>query len=171
MVMKMKSYLVLSLALLRLGFEGASGFGPVLPSFRLSPSSGLGADKTDGDLLDMEYDEEDFDAYARDLDPREARSQVDRENKEFAIVDRTALWLRAARAPFRAVLKVAPTKKVKPGKLILLRAGESSWNANQTFTGWADPDLTKRGIRESEHAARSVYISCVSLYFLKRNLF
>ena len=98
--------------------------------------------------------EEDFDAYGRDLDPKEARSQVDKENKEYAIVDRTALWMRAVRFPFRVVKKILPTKKTKPGKLILLRCGESTWNANQTFTGWADPDLTEKGIQECEHGAR-----------------
>jgi 2,3-bisphosphoglycerate-dependent phosphoglycerate mutase len=28
------------------------------------------------------------------------------------------------------------------------------YTANRTFTGWADPDLSDRGIREVEHAAR-----------------
>ena len=146
-------------ALLVLGLlSSIEAFLPVGPprcltsssSDRASLSSPLRADiGTVGD----EYDE-DFDAYARDLDPKEARSQVDRENKEYAIVDRTALWMRAVRFPFRMAKKILPTKKIKPGKLILLRCGESTWNANQTFTGWADPDLTKRGLQESQHAAR-----------------
>ena len=42
----------------------------------------------------------------------------------------------------------------EPGTLILVRHGESEWNANKTFTGWADPDLTENGTREVEHAAR-----------------
>ena len=96
------------------------------------------------------YEEEDFDAYARDLDPKEVRSQVENENKQYQIVDRTSLWLRAIRYPFRILKK---TRK-KPGKLILLRCGASEWSANQTFTGWADPDLTVQGIKESQHAAR-----------------
>lgn len=41
-----------------------------------------------------------------------------------------------------------------PGTLILVRHGESEWNRNKTFTGWADPDLTEQGKREMEHAAR-----------------
>ena len=45
-------------------------------------------------------------------------------------------------------------RPVEPGTLILIRHGESMWNANQTFTGWADPDLSERGWREAEHAAR-----------------
>lgn len=46
------------------------------------------------------------------------------------------------------------TKRVEPGTLILVRHGQSVWNANKTFTGWADPDLSQRGYREVEHAAR-----------------
>ena len=43
---------------------------------------------------------------------------------------------------------------MEPGTLILVRHGESEWNANKTFTGWADPDLSEQGVRETEHAAR-----------------
>ena len=42
----------------------------------------------------------------------------------------------------------------QPGTLILVRHGESLWNENSTFTGWADVDLSARGEREVEHAAR-----------------
>mmetsp|Transcript_2822 Transcript_2822/g.3749 ORF Transcript_2822/g.3749 Transcript_2822/m.3749 type:complete len:928 (+) Transcript_2822:263-3046(+) len=42
----------------------------------------------------------------------------------------------------------------EPGTLILVRHGESEWNANKTFTGWADANLSDQGIRETEHAAR-----------------
>jgi hypothetical protein len=45
-------------------------------------------------------------------------------------------------------------RRVEPGTLILVRHGESEWNKNKTFTGWADPDLTEQGRREVEHAAR-----------------
>lgn len=46
-----------------------------------------------------------------------------------------------------------PTKD--PGQLILIRSGESEWNVESKFTGWAgDPDLTDQGRREMEHAAR-----------------
>ena len=59
--------------------------------------------------------------------------------------------IRMLRAPWKALLK---PKVKEPGTLILVRHGESEWNANQTFTGWADPDLTEQGLREVEHAAR-----------------
>jgi 2,3-bisphosphoglycerate-dependent phosphoglycerate mutase len=42
----------------------------------------------------------------------------------------------------------------KPGKLVLVRHGESSWNRNATFCGWTDVDLSERGEREVEHASR-----------------
>ncbi|KAJ8613610.1 hypothetical protein CTAYLR_006151 [Chrysophaeum taylorii] len=45
-------------------------------------------------------------------------------------------------------------RKKKPGSLILVRHGESLWNENSTFSGWADPDLAARGEREIEHSAR-----------------
>jgi len=41
----------------------------------------------------------------------------------------------------------------KPGKLILVRHGETNLNMNRTFTGWIDTDLSERGIKEIEHAA------------------
>jgi 2,3-bisphosphoglycerate-dependent phosphoglycerate mutase len=70
---------------------------------------------------------------------------------------------RGKRSFFKSVLmfplKVASKalsiiKPVEPGTLILVRHGESEWNKNKTFTGWADPDLTDQGRREIEHAAR-----------------
>jgi len=45
-------------------------------------------------------------------------------------------------------------RATKPGKLILVRHGQSIWNANKTFTGWCDPDLSQQGMLEAEHAGR-----------------
>jgi 2,3-bisphosphoglycerate-dependent phosphoglycerate mutase len=56
--------------------------------------------------------------------------------------------------PLKVASKVLSLKPVEPGTLILVRHGESEWNKNKTFTGWADPDLTDQGRREIEHAAR-----------------
>ena len=65
------------------------------------------------------------------------------------------MWQKVLLAPIKITKKILPKKaKKKPGALILLRCGESTWNANQTFTGWADPDLTDAGYQECEHAAR-----------------
>jgi len=33
--------------------------------------------------------------------------------------------------------------------LILVRHGESTWNAENRFTGWFDADLTERGERQA----------------------
>lgn len=38
-------------------------------------------------------------------------------------------------------------------KLVLLRHGESQWNMENRFTGWADVDLTEKGIEEAKSAA------------------
>ena len=69
------------------------------------------------------------------------------------------LWRKVLRLPFklsfRAIFPKTPVEK-EVGTLILVRHGESLWNANKTFTGWADPDLSERGYREVEHAARLI---------------
>jgi len=64
------------------------------------------------------------------------------------------LLQKTLRLPFRAAKKILSRGAVEPGTLILVRHGESEWNKNKTFTGWADPDLTDQGKREVEHAAR-----------------
>jgi len=37
---------------------------------------------------------------------------------------------------------------------LVVDAGETEWNHRELFTGWVDVDLSDRGIREIEHAAR-----------------
>ena len=37
--------------------------------------------------------------------------------------------------------------------LILLRHGESEWNALNLFTGWVDVDITEKGVAEARHGA------------------
>lgn len=39
-----------------------------------------------------------------------------------------------------------------PYKLILLRHGQSEWNAKNLFTGWVDVDLTEQGVEEALRA-------------------
>jgi 2,3-bisphosphoglycerate-dependent phosphoglycerate mutase len=39
-------------------------------------------------------------------------------------------------------------------RLVLMRHGQSEWNARNLFTGWADPDLTAAGEREAAQAGR-----------------
>ncbi len=42
--------------------------------------------------------------------------------------------------------------------LILIRHGQSQWNAKNLFTGWHDPDLTEVGIAEAEKAGKQLKI-------------
>ena len=37
-------------------------------------------------------------------------------------------------------------------KLILIRHGQSIWNLENRFTGWADVSLSKKGLAEARHA-------------------
>ena len=39
-------------------------------------------------------------------------------------------------------------------KIVLMRHGESEWNRDNRFTGWADVDLTDKGIAEARNAGR-----------------
>ncbi len=39
-------------------------------------------------------------------------------------------------------------------QLVLLRHGQSQWNAENLFTGWYDVDLTELGVAEAEEAGR-----------------
>jgi len=38
--------------------------------------------------------------------------------------------------------------------LVLVRHGQSDWNQKGLFTGWRDPDLTNRGVREAVRAGQ-----------------
>lgn len=49
-----------------------------------------------------------------------------------------------------------PPTRSGPRQLILLRHGESSWNALNVFTGWADPGLSAAGESEAETAAMTL---------------
>jgi 2,3-bisphosphoglycerate-dependent phosphoglycerate mutase len=42
------------------------------------------------------------------------------------------------------------------GTLILVRHGESEWNLKNLFTGWKDPDLTDKGIREAVETGKKL---------------
>ena len=43
-----------------------------------------------------------------------------------------------------------------PGKLILLRHGQSIWNVENLFTGWTDVDLSEQGRREAAQAGQEL---------------
>ena len=40
--------------------------------------------------------------------------------------------------------------------LVLVRHGQSEWNAKNLFTGWKDPSLTKKGIKEAKKAGEKI---------------
>ena len=59
------------------------------------------------------------------------------------------------------------------GQLILLRHGQSIWNQENKFTGWADVDLSEQGRREAAKAGeqlKSIQIDQVFCSDLKRAL-
>ena len=43
-----------------------------------------------------------------------------------------------------------------PGKLILVRHGQSIWNLENLFTGWVDVDLSEQGRAEAERVGREL---------------
>jgi 2,3-bisphosphoglycerate-dependent phosphoglycerate mutase len=43
-----------------------------------------------------------------------------------------------------------------PGKLLLVRHGQSTWNLENLFTGWTDVDLSPQGIEEACQAGREI---------------
>jgi 2,3-bisphosphoglycerate-dependent phosphoglycerate mutase len=43
-----------------------------------------------------------------------------------------------------------------PGKLILVRHGQSTWNVENLFTGWTDVDLSAQGADEARQAGREI---------------
>jgi len=46
------------------------------------------------------------------------------------------------------------SSNAQPGKLVLIRHGQSEWNLQNLFTGWTDVDLTEQGIEEAQQAAQ-----------------
>jgi 2,3-bisphosphoglycerate-dependent phosphoglycerate mutase len=48
------------------------------------------------------------------------------------------------------------TPPAAPGKLLLVRHGQSTWNVENLYTGWTDVDLSELGRAEAAQAAREV---------------
>jgi 2,3-bisphosphoglycerate-dependent phosphoglycerate mutase len=48
------------------------------------------------------------------------------------------------------------TAEKKPGTLILLRHGQSTWNLENLFTGWHDVPLSEKGVTEAIEAGRLI---------------
>jgi len=47
-----------------------------------------------------------------------------------------------------------PTSQLEPGRLVLVRHGQSDWNLKNLFTGWTDVDLTEQGVSEATRAGQ-----------------
>jgi len=45
---------------------------------------------------------------------------------------------------------------MKSRNLILVRHGQSEWNAKNLFTGWKDPGLTNQGVLEAKNAGKLI---------------
>ena len=89
--------------------------------------------------------------------PLPVERKYEEENEDgWSEMRRVKAWKKVARLPGKVFNRLFYNKPLKePGTLILVRHGESTWNANQTFTGWSDySDLSERGRREVQHAAR-----------------
>jgi 2,3-bisphosphoglycerate-dependent phosphoglycerate mutase len=43
-----------------------------------------------------------------------------------------------------------------PGKLLLVRHGQSTWNLENLFTGWTDVDLSAQGVAEAQRAGLEI---------------
>ena len=43
-----------------------------------------------------------------------------------------------------------------PGKLLLVRHGQSTWNLENLFTGWTDVDLSAQGVEEARQAGAEI---------------
>ncbi len=50
-----------------------------------------------------------------------------------------------------------------PGKLILVRHGQSIWNVENLFTGWHDIDLSEQGRKEAAQAGRELLTENLSV--------
>ena len=40
--------------------------------------------------------------------------------------------------------------------LVLVRHGQSEWNAKNLFTGWKDPSLTEKGLEEAKSTGKKI---------------
>ncbi|MEO7773907.1 MAG: 2,3-diphosphoglycerate-dependent phosphoglycerate mutase [Steroidobacteraceae bacterium] len=50
-----------------------------------------------------------------------------------------------------------------PGKLLLVRHGQSVWNVANLFTGWVDVDLSEQGRREAQSAGQEIKKAAIQI--------
>src|SRR6185437_26975 len=51
---------------------------------------------------------------------------------------------------------MATGSRRRPGILVLLRHGQSTWNLENLFTGWHDVPLSELGVKEAKEAGRQM---------------
>ncbi len=81
--------------------------------------------------------------------------------------------LRGARPPGRPAAPVWQSFAMAIGTLVLLRHGESDWNALNLFTGWVDVPLSAKGVAEASRggellAAAGIHPDVVHTSLLRR---
>lgn len=170
MVAMKQSLMLVTTTVALLTIEGALGFA--VRSFVASPSTQRGDAVSAGHTnaavpppqprngsqvstvaAARHYESEGYEIYSRSLSPRKERAQVLSE-LEAGQGGPISWGQRVLQYPGQVVRSAVSKRQTKtPGKLILLRCGESTFNANGTFTGWLDPDLTPRGVQQCRHAA------------------
>jgi 2,3-bisphosphoglycerate-dependent phosphoglycerate mutase len=55
---------------------------------------------------------------------------------------------------------------MKSRNLVLVRHGQSKWNAKNLFTGWKDPGLTDQGLAEAKNAGRLILDESIQFDFM-----
>src|ERR1041384_5080341 len=58
-----------------------------------------------------------------------------------------------------------------PGKLVLVRHGQSQWNLENRFTGWVDVPLSAKGEQEAKQAGlalKGIHFDCAFTSLLRR---
>ncbi|CAJ1949642.1 unnamed protein product [Cylindrotheca closterium] len=137
--------------LLLVSFALARGF-PVLPRSTSSPPPSTvaflsqikdGDSNTESNLSTLSRClVEEYEGYSNSL------SQGQEKNRVLAELEpQESIWRRMFR-------EISIKRKTRPGSLVLLRCCESTFNLNETFTGWLDPPLSDEGVKQSQHAGR-----------------
>jgi len=57
-----------------------------------------------------------------------------------------------------------------PSSLVIVRHGESTWNAKNLFTGWVDVNLSEKGEAEAKHAGKLLAASKLSFDIVHTSL-
>ena len=67
------------------------------------------------------------------------------------------MWAHAVDGRSRRIItRTGSLEDIVPGKLILVRHGQSTWNVENLFTGWHDVDLSELGRQEAILAGREL---------------